>query len=125
MKKFYSNGKLLITGEYLVLDGALSLAVPCKFGQSLSYEEHTESTINWKSFNSKGEVWFETTFSSENLEILECSDSNTVNWIRKILKTCYQITKKKIKGTISCHLEFPNNWGLGSSSTLLNNIAKL
>lgn len=125
MKKFYSNGKLLITGEYLVLDGALSLAVPCKFGQSLSYEEHTESTINWKSFNSKGEVWFETTFSSENLEILECSDSNTVNWIRKILKTCYQITKKKIKGTISCHLEFPNNWGLGSSSTLLNNIAQL
>ena len=97
MKKFYSNGKLLITGEYLVLDGALSLAVPCKFGQSLSYEEHTESTINWKSFNSKGEVWFETTFSSENLEILECSDSNTVNWIRKILKTCYQITKKKNK----------------------------
>ncbi len=125
MKKFYSNGKLLITGEYLVLDGALSLAVPCKFGQSLSYEEHTECTINWQSFNSKGEVWFETTFNSENLEILEFSDSNTVNWIRKILKTCYEITKKKIKGTISCHLEFPNNWGLGSSSTLLNNIAQL
>ena len=62
---------------------------------------------------------------SENLEILECSDPNTVNWIRKILKTCYQITNKKIKGTISCHLEFPNNWGLGSSSTLLNNIAQL
>jgi mevalonate kinase len=28
---FYSNGKLLLTGEYLVLDGAKSLALPTKF----------------------------------------------------------------------------------------------
>jgi hypothetical protein len=34
-KTFYSNGKLLITGEYLVLDGAKSLALPTKFGQFL------------------------------------------------------------------------------------------
>ncbi len=33
--KFHSNGKLLITGEYAVLDGALALAVPTQFGQSL------------------------------------------------------------------------------------------
>jgi hypothetical protein len=32
---FYSNGKLLITGEYLVLDGAKAFALPTKFGQSL------------------------------------------------------------------------------------------
>ena len=30
---FYSNGKLLITGEYVVLDGAKALALPTKFGQ--------------------------------------------------------------------------------------------
>ena len=38
-KTFYSNGKLLITGEYLVLDGARSLAIPTKFGQFLIVEE--------------------------------------------------------------------------------------
>ena len=27
-KEFYSNGKLLITGEYLVLDGGKSFALP-------------------------------------------------------------------------------------------------
>ena len=32
--RFYSNGKLLITGEYVILDGALSLAVPSLLGQS-------------------------------------------------------------------------------------------
>ena len=36
MDAFYSHGKLLLTGEYLVLDGALALAVPCKLGQSLT-----------------------------------------------------------------------------------------
>ena len=34
-QKFYGNGKLLLTGEYFVLDGALSLALPTKFGQNL------------------------------------------------------------------------------------------
>ena len=33
--RMYSNGKLLISGEYVILDGALSLAVPTLFGQYL------------------------------------------------------------------------------------------
>ena len=32
---FYSPGKLMLTGEYLVLDGASSLALPTMLGQSL------------------------------------------------------------------------------------------
>ena len=32
----YSSGKLLITGEYLVLDGAEALALPLSCGQSLN-----------------------------------------------------------------------------------------
>jgi hypothetical protein len=35
---FYSNGKLLITGEYLVLDGDC-IALPTKFGQNLIVEK--------------------------------------------------------------------------------------
>ena len=35
-KYFYSPGKLLLTGEYVVLDGAKSLAIPTIFGQSLN-----------------------------------------------------------------------------------------
>ena len=36
---FYSNGKLLITGEYLVLKGALALAVPTVLGQEMGVRE--------------------------------------------------------------------------------------
>ena len=39
--EFYSNGKLLISGEYFVLDGAKCLALPCKKGQLLKIKPNT------------------------------------------------------------------------------------
>ena len=36
---FESNGKILLTSEYLVLDGAISLALPSKLTQKLFVEE--------------------------------------------------------------------------------------
>ncbi len=125
MKKFHSNGKLLITGEYLVLDGALSLAVPCVYGQSLNFSNHNNPTLSWRSYDSNGSLWFESDFKYDSLDILNTSDSDAVNWIQKILKIASKISNKKIRGSISCYLDFPNNWGLGSSSTLLNNISQL
>ena len=67
MQTFYSNGKLLITGEYVVLDGALSLAIPTKFGQSLIVESIDDQKLVWKSFDEKEEIWFEETFSIDEI----------------------------------------------------------
>jgi mevalonate kinase len=58
-KTFYSNGKLLITGEYVVLDGAKALALPTKFGQNLIIDEGNNELITWKSFDKDGSIWFE------------------------------------------------------------------
>ena len=93
MKKFHSNGKLLITGEYLVLDGALSLAVPCVYGQSLNFSNHNNPTLNWRSYDSIGSLWFESVFKYDSLDILKTSDSNTVKWIQKILNSLRSSTK--------------------------------
>ena len=125
MKKLYSNGKLLITGEYLILDGALSFAVPCVYGQTLKYLKHDKPTLSWKSYDSNDSLWFESDFRNDSLEVIKTSDSETVKWIQKILKVASKISKKKLRGSISCFLDFPNNWGFGSSSTLLNNISQL
>ena len=46
---FYSNGKLLLTGEYVVLDGAKALAVPTRFGQNLIVKKG-----NNRSFEGRG-----------------------------------------------------------------------
>ena len=64
---FYSNGKLLLTGEYAVLDGALSLALPTKLGQKMTVTEMASEKIIWKSLDEKGRIWFETDFQQDEL----------------------------------------------------------
>ena len=66
--EIYSSGKVLLTGEYVILDGALSLASPAKFGQHLTVEENNSNFINWKSLDHKNKVWFENDFDINTFE---------------------------------------------------------
>ena len=59
---FYSKGKLLLTGEYLVLDGAKALALPTKKGQSLLVEKNNSGLLSWTSFDCHKQVWYKTIF---------------------------------------------------------------
>lgn len=125
MHSYYSHGKLLITAEYFVLDGAKALALPSKMGQSLTVKENLSEGISWKSFTSEGHLWFETIFK-ENLKTT--NDSKTAYTLQNILKEAQKLNPNFLKNhsnlAIETHLEFPENWGLGSSSTLINNIAQ-
>ena len=56
---FYSNGKLLLTGEYVVLDGAEALAVPTRFGQNLTVKQGVAQELKWTSFDSDKSIWFQ------------------------------------------------------------------
>ncbi len=144
-KSFYSNGKLLLTGEYAVLDGALSLAIPTKFGQSLLVKEVDSSRLVWKSWDYAERVWFEETFFSSSPEHIPKEQSSFFRYLdhaqhksrkgKAIAETLSRILHEAQKlnpdflrdGTgyaVDTHLTFPRNWGLGSSSTLINNIAQ-
>jgi mevalonate kinase len=117
---YHANGKLLITGEYFILDEAVGLALPTKFGQTLTVEPSTEKGISWKSIDHKNNLWFEATFS-ESLEIISTSNNEVAVTLQNILKHC---KIPNLKSQISTHLDFPNNWGLGSSSTLISLLAQ-
>ena len=128
-KTFYSNGKLLITAEYLVLDGAKAFALPTKFGQNLIIEETNHPEITWKSFDADGSIWFEDTLSfSEIKNPIETEEESTKKTLLKILHQAYLLNPDFIKETkgyqITTELTFPKKWGLGTSSTLINNIAQ-
>lgn len=128
MEQFYSNGKLLISGEYVVLDGAVSLAVPTKFGQSLIIEKINEPKLIWKSLDEKGHVWFENEFVFKAGKILNLNDSDEIsNRLIDILNTAKALNPnfldEELGFKVSTELDFPKNWGLGTSSTLINNIA--
>ena len=136
MKNYYSNGKLLLTGEYLVLDGAKSLALPTKFGQDLIVERIQEPQIIWGSFTHTGACWFEAVFDLKKLRLVNCSfNSDKDGNAEVIAETLLDILKeaKKVNPdflntangfVVKTNLTFPRNWGLGTSSTLINSIAK-
>lgn len=129
-KEFYSNGKLLITGEYLVLDGANALALPTKFGQKLIVEKGENKEIKWTSYDADGSVWLDLQLSFDNIlkrNILEESES-VKNTLIEILHQGHLLNPDFIDNSegyhIATQLTFPRNWGLGTSSTLINNIAQ-
>jgi len=121
---FYSHGKLLLTGEYAVLDGAKAMAFPCKLGQRLRIESSAGVHFEWISYLENGEIWKSVTFSKEDIRH-NTSDDGFKKRLLSILNQIY-ITKPDLFNTplkFSTHLEFNKNWGLGSSSTLISNLA--
>lgn len=126
---FYSNGKLLITGEYLVLDGAKAFALPTKLGQNLIVEKGNNQEIKWKSYDADKSIWFEDTISFSDISNERNSESESVkSTLIAILHEAFVLNPDFItnsKGyTITTELGFPKSWGLGTSSTLINNIAQ-
>lgn len=128
-QKFYSNGKLLLTGEYLVLDGALALAVPTRYGQSLTVAPVENTKISWESFDHNNKLWFATEFfNRDGFQRSKTTDPLIADRLLQILNAA----KKQNPGFLSretrfkakTHMDFPRHWGLGSSSTLINNIAQ-
>ena len=126
---FYSNGKLLISGEYLVLDGAKALALPTKFGQNLIVEKGKNKEIVWKSFDKDNSIWFnETLLFSEIIEKKTFESLTEKNTLIAILHEAFLLNPTYINLSegynVTTQLTFPKFWGLGTSSTLINNIAQ-
>ena len=126
VNQFHANGKLLLTGEYFILDGAVGLALPTKFGQSLTVDSLTSSEgleekgILWKSIDNKNNIWFEVNFN-EVLEIISTTDNEIAETLKNILSHCKLRTQNS---KLITKLDFPQNWGLGSSSTLISLLAQ-
>lgn len=127
-KEFYSNGKLLLSGEYAILDGAKGWAVPTKYGQYLNVSEAKSKFLTWKSSDEMGRVWFEARYELESLAELSSSDVEISRRLRKIITETRALNSHFLMDASGYHVEtrltFPKDWGLGTSSTLINNIAQ-
>ena len=127
---FFGHGKLLLTGEYFVLDGALSLALPTKVGQSLSvkYSPSFSPTLSWKSYDVKGECWFDSKFEFWHFKCLDENPSEEALFLQKILQQVRKQNSHFLRDDVDVKVEtrlgFPLEWGLGSSSSLIYNIAQ-
>ena len=126
-KYWHSNGKLLITGEYLVLEGATAFAIPINKGQSLEvFKTEEKASLLWTAEHENGN-WFYAKLSLPNLEILETDNEEISKYLVRILNKTKDINPNflvKADGLkVETKLEFLPKHGLGSSSTLINNLA--
>lgn len=128
---YHAHGKLLLTGEYFVLDGALALALPTKLGQSLQVVKNHSGEISWKSYDADGSVWFEDAFELNSMGFAQKNKTGVASApSQRMLQLFQAIEKQKpvffeqFQGLqVETRLEFPREWGLGSSSTLIANLA--
>ncbi len=126
IESYRANGKLLLSGEYFVLAGAKSLAIPTKFGQTMQVVRTNEHFLYWEA-KVCNEHWFKAIFDEE-LNIISTDHSSLSEQLKKILLACINLRddiKTIISGSaITTHLEFDTEWGFGSSSTLISLLAQ-
>jgi len=115
MISFRANGKLLITSEYAVLRGAKSIAIPTKLGQTFNYVQGNKSLF-WTAYKNDGSVWIQGFVGkSENLR-----------QVKKLITEAMKIAHRNDfpRGEVFTKLEFTQEWGWGSSSSLTSLIAQ-
>ena len=126
MSLYNAHGKFLLTGEYLVLKGALALAIPLKLGQSMMVETSFDEFLQWNAHKPDG-PWFSVILNPENLEIIDSNDQTKAVKLAQILRAIKQLNSKAFESgdlKFTTRLVFDPNWGLGSSSTLIANLAR-
>ena len=142
-QQFRSNGKFLLTGEYLVLKGATALALPLKLGQSLDVvtSDKDENRIYWNAYKKSTDncqqttdivhnpqPWFSVVLDKTDFSVIETDDKEKAERLSNILSKIKSLNDDVFNDThdyiFSTLLDFDPQWGLGSSSTLINNISE-
>ncbi len=86
------------------------------------------SDLIWESIDHQGEKWFTSKISLYDFSALKTTDQAVSDNLQKILKNAVRLNPEfldKWNGfKVITKLEFPRQWGLGSSSTLVHLVAQ-
>lgn len=127
--KYYSSGKFLLSGEYLVLDGAKSIGLPCKLGQTMELRIQTgNGQLIWESYTMDDKLWQACTLSVKDLQIVSFMDISFAERLQQVIRACLDLGASPLDPRkdyiFKTQLEFDPAWGLGSSSTFIANISR-
>jgi hypothetical protein len=86
------------------------------------------SDLIWEALDKHGEVWFDAQISLYDFSPIKTSDESIANRLKKILRAAARDNSEFLSTwsgfKVETQLAFPREWGLGSSSTLLANVAE-
>ena len=128
-QRFYSNGKLLISGEYVVLDGVTAFALPTKFGQAMEVTPIAEPLLRWKAYTVEDALWMDVELTMAEVLTAELAqftemEGALVKMLRRAHELNNTVLSQGVGFEVTNFLTFPRLWGLGTSSTWINNIAQ-
>lgn len=120
---YRANGKLLLTGEYLVLHGAKAIAVPLNVGQQMVVSAAESSDyLQWQAFYNN-QLWFSCELNPEDFSVQTTSQPEKAESLSQIFKTIKSLNPEFAPRTgtkFETMLESNPEWGFGSSSTLIS-----
>lgn len=94
----------------------------------MKVKQTKKSDIYWYSYDYKGEEWFKAQISLMDFSAIKTSDKTKAAYLQKLLKGAVRLNSEflsKWNGfDVKTYLEFPNDWGLGSSSSLCYLVAE-
>ena len=127
--KYYSSGKFLLSGEYLVLDGAKSIGLPCNLGQTMELRTQAGSgQLIWESYTKDDKLWQACTLDVKDLQIVSFMDIAFAERLQQVIQACLDLGASPLDPAkdylFKTQLEFDPAWGLGSSSTFIANISR-
>ena len=110
------------------MHGALAIALPVKYGQRMTIKNARGSDLIWEALDANGEVWFDAQISLYDFSAIKTSDEEIAAKLKKILRSAVRANSEFLSTwsgfKVETQLEFPLEWGLGSSSTLISNVAQ-
>lgn len=119
---FSAPGKVMLTGEYAVLKGSLSFALPSKLHQHLHHEPRPGTSLHWLAKDAQGNTWLEAFFPEPNL-LGTNNHPETAERLLQLLQAATTLGAVWPTGQVTTSLDFERTWGLGSSSTLVALVA--
>jgi len=110
------------------LHGARAIALPLQVGQRMSIRNARGSDLIWEALDHNGEVWFDAQISLYDFSAIKTSDETIARKLKKILRSAVRSNSEFLSTwsgfKVETQLEFPLEWGFGSSSTLISTIAQ-
>ena len=112
-----------------MLDGTPAIALPTKYGQSIEISSFTsdQKKVICTSLDKNNVAWFEGEFDLESMRVVSSTNEEIADRFLSLLQFIHAANSALFEQAggiqISNKIDFDRQWGLGTSSTLIHNLA--